>query len=206
MVLSLLAKSMIEYRQKQYFEQRKRQQLQHTVGLERYADGRRSCIENSRSLDILSLVNVSAAAQGRKTSCINGDMSEDYDFTLNHQYTLPYQAILDDEAPPADQTDINEEKARHHTPFVSGASSSYGTEAEYSEKVLPDYNEDLVGSGNKKLDPFKLSESLSEISVMDLLSDSGANNNAEEYSAHMQEPHVAFSIAEIPSLANFTGP
>ncbi|KAL3653240.1 hypothetical protein CASFOL_002921 [Castilleja foliolosa] len=185
--------------QKQYFEQRKRQQLQQTVGLESYADRRPSCIENSRSLDILSLVNVSAAAQGSETCCLNEDKSEDHDFTLDHQYILPYQAMLDDEGLHVDQTEINEERAL----------SSYGTEAEYSDKVsshLPDYNEDLVGSGNKKLDPSKLSVSHSEISLMDLLSDSGANNNAEEYSTHMQEPHVAFSIAGLGKVEQETPP
>ncbi|KAL6502269.1 hypothetical protein OROHE_024697 [Orobanche hederae] len=109
--------------QKQYFEQRKQQQ-QHTTGLKSYDDGRRSCIGNNRSLDILSLVNVSTVAPERKISCINGDKSEEYDITLNHQYVLPCQAILDDEALHMDQTEIIEERT----------SSSYGTKAEFSEK------------------------------------------------------------------------
>ncbi|XP_057789762.1 uncharacterized protein LOC131006604 isoform X9 [Salvia miltiorrhiza] len=61
-------------RQKQYFEQRKRQQQQ-TAGLESYSDGKRSCTlqsDYSRSLDILSLENVSAVAQGYNTSTTIG--------------------------------------------------------------------------------------------------------------------------------------
>lgn len=65
-------------RQKQYFEQRKRQQQQ-TAGLESYSDGNRLCnlqCEYSRSLDILSLENVSTVAQEHKTSCITGNLSQ----------------------------------------------------------------------------------------------------------------------------------
>lgn len=61
-------------RQKQYFEQRKRQQQQ-TAGLESYSDGKRSCTlqyDYSRSLDILSLENVSSVAQEHKTRTIIG--------------------------------------------------------------------------------------------------------------------------------------
>ncbi|KAI3450230.1 hypothetical protein Pfo_006895 [Paulownia fortunei] len=176
-------------RQKQYFEQRKRQQQQlQTAGLESYADGKRSCTlhcENNRSLDILSLVNVSTVAQEHKTSCTNGrDNSEDDDFTLNHQYTHPSLAILTNEGIPVDQSELNEER----TP------SSYGTEAEYSKVSvhLPDHNEDLVGNGNK-LDPFKLS-TMHQISFIDLIGDGGANSSGEEKSVHAQEAHVAFSV------------
>ncbi|KAL6516440.1 hypothetical protein OROGR_019745 [Orobanche gracilis] len=139
-------------RQKQYFEQRKQLQ-QRTTDLKSYDDGRRSCIGNNRSLDILSLVNVSTVAQGRKMSCINGDKSEEYDITLNHRYVLPCQAILDDEALHMDQTEILEETIAQRLNFQR-----------------------------------------SEISVIDLLSDSGANSDTEENSAHKQEDHVAFSI------------
>lgn len=65
-------------RQKQYFEQRKRQQQQ-TAGLESYSDGKRSCnlqCEYSRSLDILSLENVSTVAQEHKTGCVTGNLSQ----------------------------------------------------------------------------------------------------------------------------------
>ncbi|EYU46022.1 hypothetical protein MIMGU_mgv1a020222mg [Erythranthe guttata] len=67
-------------RQKQYFEQRKRQQQQ-IDGLESYADGKRSCTQHceyNRSLDILSLENISILAQEHQTSCINGNFEMAY--------------------------------------------------------------------------------------------------------------------------------
>ncbi|CAA0838105.1 Unknown protein [Striga hermonthica] len=175
-------------RQKQYFEQRKRHHQHHTTGFESYADGRRSYTENNRSLDILSLANVSAAAQELAASRVYeaGDNSEDCDFTSDHQYRLPYQVTLDAEDLPVDQVQIK----------AKGSPSSYGTEAVYSQKVpthLQDDNENLHGNENK-LDPFKLSATLSEISVIDLLSDSRPNTKAEKNSAHAQEAHVSFSV------------
>lgn len=54
-------------RQKQYFEQRKRQQQQqNSNGLESYSDKKAPCTqcpENNRSLDILSLLNLSTNGQ-----------------------------------------------------------------------------------------------------------------------------------------------
>lgn len=63
------------YRQRQYFEQRKRQQQ--AAGSEGYVDGKSSCsqnCENNRSLDILSLVNVSSRAYENETSSLNGNL------------------------------------------------------------------------------------------------------------------------------------
>ena len=54
------------WRQKQYFEQRKQQQQQQTAGSESYADGMNACGEHhkeQRSLDILSLLNLSTVSQ-----------------------------------------------------------------------------------------------------------------------------------------------
>ncbi|KAL0389139.1 UNVERIFIED_CONTAM: hypothetical protein Scaly_0271000 [Sesamum calycinum] len=164
-------------RQKQYFEQRKRQQQQ-PAGLESYADGKRSCTlhsENNRSLDILSLVNVSTVSQDHGTSCINGDV----DFTLNHPRTHPPPAILSGGIP-LDQSDINEES----TP------RSYGTEAEYSKNSL---------------ETVFLSCYISkEISVIDLLGDGGGNGNEEEDSTHAREAHVAFSIEDLGKVGTET--
>ncbi|KAA8527987.1 hypothetical protein F0562_035144 [Nyssa sinensis] len=59
-------------RQKQYFEQRKRQQQQQTTGLESYSDGMNTCSQhqtNNRSLDVLSLLNLSTNVQ---SSCTSG--------------------------------------------------------------------------------------------------------------------------------------
>lgn len=53
-------------RQKQYFEQRKRQQQQ-TAVLDSHADPK-----EHRSLDVLSLLNLSTTAEERKCACLNG--------------------------------------------------------------------------------------------------------------------------------------
>ncbi|KAK4419812.1 hypothetical protein Salat_2394100 [Sesamum alatum] len=199
MIWSSLAKNLNKYRQKQYFEQRKRQQQHQPAGLESYADGKRSCTlhsDNNRSLDILSLVNVSTVAQDHRTSCINAtDKSGDVDFTLNHQRAHPPPAILTSGGIPVDQSEISEES----TPW------NYGTEAEYSKKVsvhLPDHNEVLVGN-DKKLDPFKLSTT-HQISVIDLLGDGGGNSNEEEDSTHAQEARVAFYIEDLGEVRTET--
>ncbi|XP_057789765.1 uncharacterized protein LOC131006604 isoform X12 [Salvia miltiorrhiza] len=173
-------------RQKQYFEQRKRQQQQ-TAGLESYSDGKRSCTlqsDYSRSLDILSLENVSAVAQGYNTSTtIASDNLENDDFTLNDQDAFPSQVILTSDCISVDQSEINERSP-----------PSYVTEAEYPKKVsvhLQNNDENLVGNFSE-LDSFKLSVS-HQISVIDLLGD-GTNTNAEENSLREQEAHVAFSV------------
>ncbi|XP_057789749.1 uncharacterized protein LOC131006604 isoform X3 [Salvia miltiorrhiza] len=171
---------------KQYFEQRKRQQQQ-TAGLESYSDGKRSCTlqsDYSRSLDILSLENVSAVAQGYNTSTtIASDNLENDDFTLNDQDAFPSQVILTSDCISVDQSEINERSP-----------PSYVTEAEYPKKVsvhLQNNDENLVGNFSE-LDSFKLSVS-HQISVIDLLGD-GTNTNAEENSLREQEAHVAFSV------------
>ncbi|KAL8055834.1 hypothetical protein ABFX02_04G081100 [Erythranthe guttata] len=185
-------------RQKQYFEQRKRQQQQ-IDGLESYADGKRSCTQHceyNRSLDILSLENISIVAQEHQTSCINArDESENEDCTSNHQYALPSLEILTDEDTHVDQSEITEERTLPR----------YGKEAEYSKKVsvhLPDHNEDFVGNKDK-LDPFKLSTK-HHISVIDMLGDAGANSNAEENSVHVQEAHVSFSVEGLGKVGTET--
>lgn len=64
-----------KYRQRQYFEQRKQQQQ--AAGSKGYVDGKPSCsqnCENNRSLDILSLVNVSSRAHEHETCSLNGNL------------------------------------------------------------------------------------------------------------------------------------
>ncbi|KAF8018726.1 hypothetical protein BT93_H3583 [Corymbia citriodora subsp. variegata] len=65
-------KSFYSWRQKQYFEQKKRQQQQQNFGLDSYAEGTNmDCQQQkeNRSLDILSLLNLSTAPQEYKSSC-----------------------------------------------------------------------------------------------------------------------------------------
>lgn len=60
----------MQKRQKQYFEQRKRQQQKQQTGAESFADGTNFCThqDNNRSLDILSLLNLSTVVQKYNSS------------------------------------------------------------------------------------------------------------------------------------------
>ncbi|KAL6978989.1 hypothetical protein U1Q18_020654, partial [Sarracenia purpurea var. burkii] len=62
--------------QKQYFEQRKRQQQQQqATGLETFSEGENMGSQmpnNNRSLDVLSLLNLSTVVQDLKSNCHSG--------------------------------------------------------------------------------------------------------------------------------------
>ncbi|CAL5438746.1 unnamed protein product [Camellia sinensis] len=82
-------------RQKQYFEQRKRQQQQQTTGLDSFSDGMNTCSQhqnNNRSLDILSLWNLSTVVQNCKSSCRSEDaMIQDINWPLcGNFFELPF--------------------------------------------------------------------------------------------------------------------
>ncbi|KAL8055839.1 hypothetical protein ABFX02_04G081100 [Erythranthe guttata] len=172
-------------RQKQYFEQRKRQQQQ-IDGLESYADGKRSCTQHceyNRSLDILSLENISIVAQEHQTSCINArDESENEDCTSNHQYALPSLEILTDEDTHVDQSEITEET------IVCWQDSRRCT------LLFQELCRDMA----KRLNIQR------NISVIDMLGDAGANSNAEENSVHVQEAHVSFSVEGLGKVGTET--
>ncbi|KAL9169461.1 hypothetical protein ABFS82_04G080500 [Erythranthe guttata] len=172
-------------RQKQYFEQRKRQQQQ-IDGLESYADGKRSCTQHceyNRSLDILSLENISILAQEHQTSCINArDESENEDCTSNHQYALPSLEILTDEDTHVDQSEITEET------IVCWQDSRRCT------LLFQELCRDMA----KRLNIQR------NISVIDMLGDAGANSNAEENSVHVQEAHVSFSVEGLGKVGTET--
>lgn len=62
-------------RQKQYFEQRKRQLEQQTARQENYSDTTNTCTQppiNSQSLDILSLLDLSTISQEHRSNCPRG--------------------------------------------------------------------------------------------------------------------------------------
>ncbi|KAL1558764.1 hypothetical protein AAHA92_09191 [Salvia divinorum] len=173
----------IHKRQKQYFEQRRRQQQR--AGLESYFDGKRACTlhcDYSRSLDILSLQNLSTLAQEHNTSTTTAsDNLENADFSPKDQDALPSQVIFTSDGVSVDQAENNE------------WAPSNGTEAEYPKKVsvhLQNGNGNLAGNFSE-LDSFKLSMS-HQIRVIDLLGDD-STSNAEENSLQ-QEGHVAFSV------------
>ncbi|RVX22946.1 hypothetical protein CK203_008395 [Vitis vinifera] len=97
-------------RQKQYFEQRKRQQQHHIAGLESYTDGVSLLGQDNkeqRSLDVLSLLNLSSIAQECKT-CPSGENSEVNTSTVNYQVKKGPPTILTNGVTPADYVEFNE--------------------------------------------------------------------------------------------------
>ncbi|XP_051134643.1 uncharacterized protein LOC127253884 isoform X2 [Andrographis paniculata] len=181
-------------RQKQYFEQRKRQH-QHTAGLEGYADGKHSHTSHyeNRSLDLLSLANVATAAEEHKTRNLDArDDSDEDDFSSNNQDAHHLPSNIISEGIHVDQSETNEEKTSLNHEF----------EVEYSKMVpahIPDQCEALAGKDNKHFDSFKLPNT-HPVSVIDLVGDGGVSSNAEENPTHAQESHVAFSIEGLGEL------
>ncbi|XP_042754211.1 uncharacterized protein LOC111876526 isoform X3 [Lactuca sativa] len=174
-------------RQKQYFEQRKRQQQQqNSNGLESYSDKKAPCTqcpENNRSLDILSLLNLStngqdftsrfSEAQGRGSS--NGQHT-----TQNSQTALQME---NENICPSEHVEIRE------TRNVSNHLEEAGCQQEF----LFDFsssNHD-ASKGNNEKDQMKMITDR-KLSVVDMLGDDGQNSSSRGNLVH--ENHVAFSV------------
>ncbi|CAI9300958.1 unnamed protein product [Lactuca saligna] len=174
-------------RQKQYFEQRKRQQQQqNSNGLESYSDKKAPCTqcpENNRSLDILSLLNLSKngqdfttrfpEAQGRGSS--NGQHT-----TQNSQTALQME---NENICPSEDVEIRETRNV----------SDHVEEAGCQQEFLFDFsssNHDAP-KGNNEKDPMKMTTDR-KLSVVDMLGDDGQNSSSRGNLVH--ENHVAFSV------------
>ncbi|KAK9065989.1 hypothetical protein SSX86_015391 [Deinandra increscens subsp. villosa] len=171
-------------RQKQYFEQRRRQQQQqehNSSGLESYTDKKvpyTQCHENNRSLDVLSLLNLSKNGQdctsrfpeGRESS--NGEHA-----TANHQTvhcTKTIQAETKNPCP-SEHDEIRETRiASKHL----------------EETVYPQVHPDASRRNSAK-DPIKMTTE-HKLSVIDMLGDDEQNSSSRGNS--VLEKHVAFSV------------
>ncbi|RWR86581.1 hypothetical protein CKAN_01548700 [Cinnamomum micranthum f. kanehirae] len=99
----------IQNRQKQYFDQRKRQQQ--TTELENCANERTKYAHKQRSLDILSLTNLATVAQEHgSVHTINGENLETSDRQENFHVLRCSPDIPVNRNTPGDSSDLNEEK------------------------------------------------------------------------------------------------
>ncbi|KAI8016121.1 hypothetical protein LOK49_LG05G01535 [Camellia lanceoleosa] len=170
-------------RQKQYFEQRKRQQQQQTTGLDSFSDGMNTCSQhqnNNRSLDILSLWNLSTVVQNCKSSCRS----------VNHHIMEYPQTIQVDKVTPRDPIEFKE----------SRNSSGCQVETGYPKNARDCQNRDLIGNGDKR-DQLKMA-SEHQLSVFDLLGEDGPSDNLE--GSLVNEAHVAFAVEGLGKMETET--
>ncbi|WJZ89250.1 hypothetical protein VitviT2T_008478 [Vitis vinifera] len=179
-------------RQKQYFEQRKRQQQHHIAGLESYTDGVSLLGQDNkeqRSLDVLSLLNLSSIAQECKTRSNVGENSEVNTSTVNYQVKKGPPTILTNGETPADYVEFNER-----------ASSGYQVEIVPPKSDADRHNNAFNGKGDKP-DNWKTATE-HQLSVFDLLGDDGPYGNLE--GSPVCEAHVAFSVEGLGKVGTET--
>ncbi|PON37690.1 hypothetical protein PanWU01x14_318480 [Parasponia andersonii] len=178
-------------RQKQYFEQRKQQQqyqLQ-TEMLENYADGMdisgQQYHKEHRSLDVLSLLNLSASAQEQKSSFPR--VSRDLDVnasTRENEVRNSSPVIHSETVVPANFVQIKEARIPHGFQVETACLKKISPSA-------PDSHNSVLSGINSKPEQQKTTNE-QQLSVLDLLGDDGLNGNMEGTPVH--EAHVAFSV------------
>lgn len=176
-------------RQKQYFEQRKRQQ-QNSNGLESYSEKKApstQCPENNRSLDILSLLNLSKNGKDFTSKFPEGTGS------LNGQHTTPNSQTTHDPTTgdmengnlcPSEHVEIRETRTvfNHQEETVCPQESLY----DFYSSSHPDASK---GDNEKEI---MMMTTDHKLSVIDMLGDDGQNSSSRGNLVH--ENHVAFSV------------
>uniref|UniRef100_A0A803PVQ5 Uncharacterized protein n=1 Tax=Cannabis sativa TaxID=3483 RepID=A0A803PVQ5_CANSA len=178
--------------QKQYFEQRKRQQQcqPQTERCETYADemdisGQQQ--KEHRSLDILSILNLSENAKERKSGCLSGRKNPDVNAsTREYNITNDSPVILPDRVVPANLVGIKEQSIPSGFHMETSSLKNH----RISPRAPDSHNNALNGVDCKR--DQRTSATEQEMSVLDLLGDDGLNGNVVENPGH--EAHVAFSI------------
>ncbi|KAM6578452.1 hypothetical protein CsatB_030289 [Cannabis sativa] len=179
-------------RQKQYFEQRKRQQQcqPQTERCETYADEMdisRQQQKEHRSLDILSILNLSENARERKSDCLSGRKNPDVNAsTREYNITNDSPVILPDRAVLANLVGINEQSIPSGFHMETSSLKNHRI-----SPSAPDSHNNALNGVDCKRDQ-RTSATEQEMSVLDLLGDDGLNGNVVENPGH--EAHVAFSI------------
>ncbi|KAJ4719247.1 hypothetical protein OWV82_010851 [Melia azedarach] len=175
-------------RQKQYFEQRKRQQ-QLPAGLDSYADHK-----EHRSLDVLSLSNLSTTAEEHKCVCPSG--TEDVNInvpSMKYPITKGPLKVFTNSRTFADNIELE-------------AGTPSGNQAEtISPKnvsfTAPDNQNNAFNGSSYK--PGSLHSTADhEISVFDLLADDGPSGSLE--GSPVNESHLAFSIEGLGKVGTQT--
>lgn len=167
-------------RQKQYFEQRKWQEQQNKNARESFFDEKSSCNQqekNSRSLDILSLLNVSTGSGEHKSNVHSArHLYED------NQMLQPSPVIQTKEVIYLDSL--------QHKEGTSPSSQDYAACPNHTSVGAPGGHERALYNTDDKVNPLTNSTS-KQFSIIDILGDDGPNYELES-STH--EGHVAFSI------------
>ncbi|XP_024981008.1 uncharacterized protein LOC112517869 [Cynara cardunculus var. scolymus] len=193
-----------ELRQKQYFEERKRQQQHSSSGLESYSDDKvpcRPCHENNRSLDVLSLLNLTKNGQDLTSRFpeVSGSLKGEHT-TLNYQsahgpYTI--QVEIKNQCP-AEHVEIRETDCSSILP-ESLLSNLYQElrPITWRRRFLFDFSSSSHLDASKKNDDKEPKKMITDhvdhnLSVVDMLGDDGQNSISRGSLVH--EDHVAFSV------------
>ncbi|XP_060216914.1 uncharacterized protein LOC132644334 isoform X3 [Lycium barbarum] len=169
-------------RQKQYFEQRKRQEQQKKDARESFFEEKSPCNQqekNSRSLDILSLLNISTGSGDLKSNVHSG------------------RHIYEDNQMPQPSPVIQTNKvfclgSLQHKEGTSPSSQDYAACPKNTSVGASGGHERALYSTDEKVNPLTNSTS-KQLSIIDILGDDGPNCELEN-SAH--EGRVAFSIED----------
>ncbi|XP_077232846.1 uncharacterized protein LOC143872331 [Tasmannia lanceolata] len=189
----MISRKSTQKRQKQYFEQRKRQQQ--TFGLENYTDGRNKhpqYHEERRSLDIISLMNLATIAQERNSGLTTNakESSEANNSHVNYHGSIASPSCLVNGTIPGSSTYLSEAKSRSACYKAETISPMKVSTAIGSVNVPPTHNHSSQMKG-ENADEWKAS-SENKFSVFDLLGDDGFHGCSE--GRPVQEAHVAFSV------------
>ncbi|MCE2055485.1 hypothetical protein HAX54_042726 [Datura stramonium] len=170
-------------RQKQYFEQRKWKEQQKKDARESFFEEKSLCNQqekNSRSLDILSLLNLSTGSGEHKSNVHSA------------RYIYEDNQVL--QQPPVIQTkkDICLDSLQHKE-GTSPSSQDYAACPKNTSVGAPGGHERALYSTNDKVNPLMNSTS-KQLSIIDILGDDGPSC---ELASSTHEGHVAFSIEGI---------
>ncbi|KAM7258952.1 hypothetical protein ACFE04_014693 [Oxalis oulophora] len=191
----------VDTKEKQYFEQRKRQQQNQGVGVESYADGHGGQTreeqhrKEQRSLDVINLRNLSTTAQECKPRtedlgisplkmkyCHLGGPSTSVNNKVNNAHSFDIE-----------QTgNLSEFREETVTPNVV---SSIADESNYTFKGN-DTNEHFHKTADKQHREDR------ELSIFELLDDDRQTGNSER--SHITESHAAFSIEGLGNVGTRT--
>ncbi|XP_073104931.1 uncharacterized protein [Elaeis guineensis] len=182
-------------RQKQYFEQRKRQQQ--APGLENHNDVRNKRVhyqEEPRSLDILSLTNLATIAHEDYSSHINdlGSLQADRKLPklspamMLKKITCQYSNNLEEACSTAPLNKLSAASALQDEP------AAHSLRSKLDDCRMPASSYEFISDNTGSNSIEQQEEVQNEVSILDLLNDDGPKGNPKRRS--IPEAHVAFSV------------
>ncbi|KAK6912427.1 hypothetical protein RJ641_022028, partial [Dillenia turbinata] len=197
--------------QKQYFEQRKRQQqhLQHQIsGLENCAD--EACTfdqyhHTHRSLDVLCLQNLSTNSKETNSCCIHASEDLELGHSTLHQNIAKAPSIISGKVMHRTSTQFHESNVACMVDCAEvGTPPCHQVKNESPRKIslaASSSHSHTISQNRSKLEHNSTSPK-HWLSVLDLLADDGQDDNSARVSAH--EAHVAFSLAGLGEVGDET--